>query len=356
MSASSLNAVKNKAPTPSLGEMLWPWMIGTMKTTWFGFVSILTFICAPIWNSKERMRQLTHFLLFSFLGLILLWAAFWVGQQPVFSITQIQLQGENGQNLKHMNPALLRTQVLQQLNGNFFSMRLDQTRKVFEELPWVRSASVRRVWPNNLLVTIQEQEPVGIWHSNEGPKLINAYGELFTVNLAEVDPEKKLIEFSGPLSSNKEAMELYQQLDQWFKPLEAKVVSLSLSSRYSWTTRLDNGMSFELGRDLDQKDRSQMKNRLERFYKVWPEVKEKLPNKVDYIDLRYANGFAVRTLAKGDSNTTKTIQTSSVLGNPAELLSSLQNPDANLMAPESSHKKNKADFKKSKLVDGRKSE
>ena len=115
-------------------------------------------------------------------------------------------------------------------------------------------------------------------------------------------------------------------------------------------------MSFELGRDLDQKDRSQMKNRLERFYKVWPEVKEKLPNKVDYIDLRYANGFAVRTLAKGDSITTKTIQTSSVLGNPAELLSSLQNPDANLMAPESSHKKNKADFKKSKLVDGRKSE
>jgi hypothetical protein len=99
-----------------------------------------------------------------------------------------------------------------------------------------------------------------------------------------------------------------------------------------------------------------MKNRLERFYKVWPEVKEKLPNKVDYIDLRYANGFAVRTLAKGDSNTTKTIQTSSVLGSPAELLSSLQNPDANLMAPESSHKKNKADFKKSKLVDGRKSE
>jgi len=356
MSTSSLNAVKNKAPTASLGEMLWPWISGTLKTTWLGLVSILTFICAPIWNSKERMRQLTHFLLFTFLGLILLWSLFWIGQRPVFTITQIQLQGENGQNLKHMNPAIMRTQVLNQLSGNFFSMRLDQTREVFEDLPWVRSASVRRVWPNSLMVTIQEQEPVGIWQTNDGPKLINAYGELFTVNLAEVDTEKGLIEFSGPSSSNKEAMELYQQLDQWVKPLNARVVSLSLSSRYSWMTRLDNGMSFELGRDLNQKDRSQIKNRLERFFKVWPEVKEKIPNKVDYIDLRYANGFAVRAFAKGEANSLKTVKNGSNLGDTTELLSSLQNADTNVGVSESSNKKNKADFKKSKLVDGRKSE
>jgi cell division protein FtsQ len=301
------------------------------------------------------MKQLTHFVMFSFIGLIILWAFFWIGQRPVFTIGQIQIQGESGQSLKHVNQALVRSQVISQLSGNFFSIRLDHARKAFEDLPWVRSASVRRVWPNGLSITIEEQQPIGIWNTNDGPKLLNAYGELFTVNLAEADLDKGLVEFSGPSNSNKEAVELYQQLSQWFKPLDAKVISLSLSSRYSWTTRLDNGMAFELGRDLDQKDRSQIKNRLELFFKVWPEVKEKLPNKVDFIDLRYANGFAVRTSNKQEQ-IKKFSQTTAELNEGSNFISNLPNVDIQSALSESNNKKNSQDLKKSKLVGGRKTE
>ena len=355
MRTSSLNAVKNKTPSPSLGEVLLPWLMSTSKGVFTGLLAIVIFICAPVWNSKERMKHLTHFLIFSLLGLILLWAFFWIGQRPVFTIAQIQLQGEGGQNLKHVNPALVRTQVLNQLGGNFFSVRLDHARKAFEDLPWVRSASVRRVWPNGLSVTLEEQQPIGIWNTKDGPKLLNSYGELFTVNLAEAELDKGLVEFSGPANGNKEAVELYQQLGNWFKPLDTKVVSLSLSSRYSWTTRLDNGMIFELGRDLDQKDRSQIKNRLDRFFKVWPEVKEKLPNKVDYIDLRYANGFAVRASNKSDLSK-KDLQTTAELYSSSSLFSNIANSEINGVVTDTSNKKNVQDLKKSKFVGGRKSE
>ena len=355
MRASSLNAVKNKTPSPSLGEVLLPWLMNTAKSVFSGLLAIVIFMFAPVWNSKERMKHLTHFLMFSLIGLVLLWAFFWIGQRPVFTIAQIQIQGEGGQSLNHVSPALVRTQVLNQLGGNFFSVRLDHARKAFEELPWVRSASVRRVWPNGLSITLEEQQPIGIWNTKDGPKLLNSYGELFTVNLAEAELDKGLVEFSGPTNGNKEAVELYQQLGNWFKPLDTKVVSLSLSSRYSWTTRLDNGMVFELGRDLDQKDRSQIKNRLDRFFKVWPEVKEKLPNKVDYIDLRYANGFAVRStnkseLSKKDSLTTAEIFTSS------SLFSNIPNSEMSGEVTDISNKKNTQDLKKSKFVGGRKSE
>ena len=353
MSTSSLNAVKSKAPTPSLGELLLPWVMSTLKGMFFGLVAILTFIFAPIWNSQERIKQLTHFFMFALIGMILLWVFFWIGQRPVFTIHQIQLQGEGGRNLQHVNQALVRTQVLSHLNGNFFSVRLDQARKAFEELPWIRSASVRRVWPNGLSVTLEEQQPIGIWNTNDGPKLVNNYGELFTVNLAEADIDKGLIEFSGPTNSNKEAVDLYQQLNEWFKPLDAKVVSLALSSRYSWTTRLDNGMTFELGRDLDQKDRSQIKSRVDRFFRVWTEVSEKLQNKVDYIDLRYANGFAIRTSSKIDPSKKET--NLAVKNNESvELLSQLDGDVISSAIADNSNKKAKSDFKKSKLVDGRK--
>jgi cell division protein FtsQ len=351
----SLNAVKNKAPSPSFGEVLIPWLLSTSKGIFTGLLTIIIFICAPVWNSKERMKHLTHFLIFSLIGLVLLWTFFWIGQRPVFTITQIQLQGEAGQSLKHVNPALVRTQVLNQLGGNFFSVRLDHARKAFEDLPWVRSASVRRVWPNGLSVTLEEQQPIGIWNTKDGPKLINSYGELFTVNLAEAELDKGLVEFSGPTNGNKEAVELYQQLGHWFKPLDTKVVSLSLSSRYSWTTRLDNGMVFELGRDLDQKDRSQIKNRLDRFFKVWPEVKDKLPNKVDYIDLRYANGFAVRVSNKPEFSK-KDVLTTTELYTSSSLFSNIPNSEMNGVVTDTTNKKNVQDLKKSKFVGGRKSE
>ena len=353
MSTTSLNAVKSKAPTPSLGEVLLPWFVNTLKGMFNGLVAILTFVFAPIWNSQDRLKHLTHFCLFAFMGVVFLWVFFWIGQRPVFTIQQIQLQGEEGRQLHHVNQALVKTQVLSHLNGNFFSVRLDQARKAFEELPWIRSASVRRVWPNGLSVTLEEQEPIGIWNTNDGPKLLNNHGELFTVNLAEADLDKGLVDFSGPTNSNKEAVELYQQLNDWFKPLNAKVESLALSSRYSWTTKLDNGMTFELGRDLDQKDRSQIKNRIDRFFRVWPEVSEKLPNKIDYIDLRYANGFAVRTSAKTDPSKKESSQADNK-NETVALLSQLDGDVISSVINQSAEKKSKGDFKKSKLVDGRK--
>jgi cell division protein FtsQ len=211
------------------------------------------------------------------------------------------------------------------------------------------------VWPNGLSVTLEEQQPIGIWNTKDGPKLLNSYGELFTVNLAEADLDKGLVEFSGPTNGNKEAVELYQQLGLWFKPLDTKVVSLSLSSRYSWTTRLDNGMVFELGRDLDQKDRSQIKNRLDRFFKVWPEVKETLPNKVDYIDLRYANGFAVRASNQSELNK-KDLQTTAEQYGSSSLFSNIPNSRVNGGVTDITNKKNTQDLKKSKFDGGRKSE
>lgn len=350
MNTASLKSVKNKAPTPALGEMLWPWFLGTIKTMLSGLMAIVMFIIAPIWNSEENMKKLTHFLMFAFLGLVLLWVFFWIGQRPIFTIKEIQIQGANNQSLQHINTTLVRSQVIGNLTGNFFSIRLNDTRKVFEELPWVRSASVRRVWPNTLSVTVEEYEPIGNWESADGAKLIDRHGELFTVNMAEADSHKNLVAFSGPPNSNQEVMELYQQLNERFTPLNTRIKSLTLSSRYSWTTTLDNGMTFELGRDLDQKDRSQIKARLDRFFKVWPQVKEKLANKIDYVDLRYSNGFAVRNSSRAEANSSKEITTSALVEDSAplqaEIHSKQSKTDSKQEILESSYRSSLKGFKK----------
>jgi len=49
------------------------------------------------------------------------------------------------------------------LTGNYFTIRLDRARQAFETLPWVAQASVRRIWPNRLRVTLTEHRALGQW-------------------------------------------------------------------------------------------------------------------------------------------------------------------------------------------------
>jgi cell division protein FtsQ len=68
---------------------------------------------------------------------------------------------------------------------------------------------------------------------------------------------------------------------------------LELSSRYAWKAKLSNGLSIDLGRELDERDSKQIELSVERLMKTWPQVQEKWGQRIDSIDLRYANGYAI---------------------------------------------------------------
>jgi cell division protein FtsQ len=308
MSSTSIpikNMRKQQKNNQSLGEILGPWFIAMMKSTAAGLLTMLVFIFSPVWNYPERMKQITHWLVIAFGAIVILWGFYWIGQRPVFNIEQIVVQSANDQELDHIKVPAIKAKAVSQFSGNFFTLRLNEARTAFEELPWVRVASVRRVWPNQIQVSIEEHEPVGVWLGQNGPELMNNYGELFTVNLAEANDRKNLVLFQGPPNTNKEVLALYQQLQTWFNKLNYKVVALTLSPRYSWTVKLDNGLTFELGRDLNDKDRKQITERLDRFFALWPELEKKLTVPVNYVDLRYNKGFSLGTGSKVDNRSSE---------------------------------------------------
>ena len=45
---------------------------------------------------------------------------------------------------------------------NLLSVNLEETRDAVEEILWVRHASVQRVWPNEIVVSIVEREPIAL--------------------------------------------------------------------------------------------------------------------------------------------------------------------------------------------------
>ena len=65
---------------------------------------------------------------------------------------------------------------------------------------------------------------------------------------------------------------------------------MSLSDRQAWSARLDNGLTLLIGRD----EGVAVNDRIARWVAVHPTVQARLNERVEVIDLRYPNGFAVR--------------------------------------------------------------
>jgi cell division protein FtsQ len=250
-------------------------------------------ISTPLLNNPARMTEVSHWLMRLFFLLATIAGLMWLSQRPVFALRQMQVEPLPGQVVKHVNLSQVKNQVLEQVQGNFFTVRLEGIKEAFEDLPWVRHASVRRVWPNGLAVSIEEQKPFAIWGSHSEQKFMNSFGEVFSGSLSQVDDPSLLIEVSGPNDSSKEVMQLYQKASRWFAPWNVSVVGVTLSDRYSWSVKLSNGIRVEFGRDEEAQGKALTEERVARLIEYWPKAQERLTGRVDAIDLRYGNGFAV---------------------------------------------------------------
>jgi cell division protein FtsQ len=258
-----------------------------------GLGEVFTSLASPLWNYPERMQKLSRFLMRCFVLMVCIGILVWLSQRPVFALRQVVIEPVAGETLKHINKPVVKQQVLETVQGNFFSVRLEDVKRGCESMPWVRHANVRRVWPNGLIVSIEEQKPFGIWGSIDSHTLMNTHGELFAGRVSDVSDGIVLINVSGPEDSSKEVMRLYEKANAWFKPWNAEVKTLTLSDRYAWHVKLSNGMKVEFGRDEENSDKTLTEDRVARLFKYWPQIQEKWANRVDAIDLRYANGFAV---------------------------------------------------------------
>lgn len=218
----------------------------------------------------------------------------WLAQRPVFAITHVELSPMDGGTLRHVNAPSVRANALAKLSGNFFTLDLNAARQAFESVPWVRRASVRREWPNGLAVEVEEHEALGTWGSPESGRLINTYGEVFVANTAEAEEDAHLLALDGPPDSEGDVVEKLEVMREWFKPLKAEPLAVALSSRYAWRAKLSNGLVIELGREQNDEDRAAMEQRVRRFVLAWPQVTEQWGRQIDYADLRYPNGFAIR--------------------------------------------------------------
>jgi cell division protein FtsQ len=226
-----------------------------------------------MWDKPQALRQLANTLLGISLLLVLFGAVHYTVHLPTFSLNAVQLTVAP----QRVDAAQIEEIVRNELRGNFFTVDLEGTRKAFEKLPWVRKVSVRRHFPWRLEVELEEHVALAHWN---GTELVNTHGEVFAAESDQVLPR-----FIGQPDTAAEVTRMYKTFGDQIAPLKQEVVQISLSPRRAWQLRLDSGMVLELGRE-------QAQERLARFVSVYPYSLASVPRTVNYVDLRYSNGFA----------------------------------------------------------------
>ena len=197
-----------------------------------------------------------------------------------FPINEVGIKGEY-ENINKSQVDLIKNKYIQK---NFFAVKLQDTRKAFKKLPWVRDVSIRRDWNKfGLVVEIESHKPIARW-SNRG--LVNSYGEIFHAAY-----EDNLPLFVGPDEFVDEMTVKYNQINKILKKELMQIGTISLSNRLSWEIYTNNNIRIFLGKD-DNNVVSKLNVLIENYQFILSELK----SRVEYVDLRYKDGFSVKKL------------------------------------------------------------
>ena len=228
-----------------------------------------------MWDRPALMNAVANTLFVVAALLVLAAVAIQVAQLPAFSLREVRVGGE----LKRVTRDQIEDVVRRELRGNFFTINLAATRVAFERLPWVRNVNVRRQWPARLDVALEEHEPLARWANTA---LVNTHGEVFQ---AAYDGDLPV--FVGPDGAAREIAIQYRYFRRSLGMIGEAPVQVQVTPRRAWQVKLASGLTLALGRE-------NIEARLARFVAVYERTLGQLGRRIDYVDLRYANGFAVR--------------------------------------------------------------
>jgi cell division protein FtsQ len=211
----------------------------------------------------------------------------WLSQRPSFAIRQLLVSAPPAETLNRVQETTLRLLPLDRIAGNFFLADLRQVRSLIEMHAWVRSAKVRRVWPDTLAIEIEEHRPFALWN---GDRMINTFGESFSANPADVDEDGLLPRLSGPDGEERKVQQLYLDLLRMLAPTKLHPEEVELSDRRAWRVLLSDGTELLLGREGS----AAIAQRIASWIELRPELARRLPGQNVVVDLRYPAGFSIR--------------------------------------------------------------
>jgi cell division protein FtsQ len=223
------------------------------------------------------MRWVSVFLPLAIILVSLSLVVVWSRHPDRFPLRTVEIRSP----LKHVTEAEVKASLVPFLNKGFFWLNVQAVQTCLKRLPWVQTVNIRRVWPDRLVVLVQEKTAQARWGERG---VLSTNGVIFYPELATI-PEK-LPRFEGPASEVLIMQQQYFALLEQLGSVGLTIKSLNLSLNGALKILLDNDVSIILGKHA-------MNERMARFVLAYQGTLQGQRQRIAYVDLRYTNGFAI---------------------------------------------------------------
>ena len=215
-------------------------------------------------------------------------------RSPKFAIGVKEIQG-----LRHLSESqvLLKLKEIEEQDRSLFALDLDRLRKSVELLTWVKAATVRRVWPDRLMIQVTERVPIAFVRIDDSTQLVDEEGVLLeskSEGLPKFDFPVLMGLESGfeteLLARNRKRIALYRrlmrELDENGAGLSRDLSEVHLQDAGSVSIVLnDDTVLVHIGADRFQE-------RFRRYLAMSREIKQKY-RLLESVDLRFENQVVV---------------------------------------------------------------
>ena len=197
---------------------------------------------------------------------------------PQWDIKSVSVTGD----LYQISRDALREAITEGLEDDFFATDVGEVRKIALDVAWVDEVSVRKVWPGKLHVQVRERQAAARWHSGG---LVDAEGEWFNPGAGK--GLERLPVLHGPDGATREMLERLEVLSAMLAPIGQGIARLKLNRASGWQVETAGGLTLVAGHDFSDAA-------LNKIARALPSMLGARFADAERIDLRYANGFAVR--------------------------------------------------------------
>lgn len=109
-----------------------------------------------------------------------------------FAIAEVRLAGHN-----HTSDSAIYAAIAPFAGGSLAGLDIEGARAAVEALPWVRTATIERILPDRLAITVTERTPAAVWMEGERRSLVDRTGRRLADVPAELAEALALLPVAG---------------------------------------------------------------------------------------------------------------------------------------------------------------
>lgn len=197
-------------------------------------------------------------------------------EKDILPIEKIRIAGD----FTHLDSTRIEAQLKPYLGRGFFSVDILEIQQVLKQQAWIRNVSVRRLWPNQISVSIVEKQVAARWDDDH---LLSSEANIFEAD-SKIFNHLPII--NGYKGQSDELLSRFRSLQHKFYEYDIQIIKMSEDSKGALGLSLNNGLVVNLGSEDNER-------KIDNFLKVYREQIKPRVEHIRHIDFRYNNGFAI---------------------------------------------------------------